>query len=98
VGPPERTVRANELATLQNPGETADVLETNVATPEVVEAASSAESLGTPEIQAFPVVPDDSESVDPTVVEQAIAIYLQQNEAELVSATEKAFELVVDLI
>jgi hypothetical protein len=46
------------------------------------------------EIPTFPVVPDDSESVDHSVVEQAIAVYLEQNQAELVAAADKPFELV----
>lgn len=88
-------LRPNELAAIQNAGEAAPVVETDVATPEVAEAAISTEPSGGSEVPAFPVVPDDSESIDANVVEQAIAIYLQQNEAELIAAAEKPFELVV---
>jgi len=88
-------LRPNELAALQKSDEPVEFDETNLATPdEVTETAASEESPGTPEIPTFPVVPDDSESVDHSVVEQAIAVYLQQNQAELVSAIEKPFELV----
>jgi hypothetical protein len=84
----------NELAALQKSDEPAEVAETNLATSEVAETAASEESSEASEIPTFPVVPDDSESVDHSVVEQAIAVYLEQNQAELVDAIEKPFELV----
>src|SRR6266446_871762 len=87
-------LRPSELAALQKSHEPAEIAETNLATPEVAETAASEESSETSEIPTFPVVPDDSESVDHSVVEQAIAVYLEQNQAELVAAADKPFELV----
>ena len=87
-------LRPSELAALQKSHEPAEIAETNLATPEVAETAASEESSETSEIPTFPVVPDDSESVDHSVVEQAIAVYLEQNQGELVAAADKPFELV----
>jgi hypothetical protein len=62
--------------------------------PETAETAAMEDSSETSEIPTFPVVPDESESVDYSVVEQAIAVYLEQNQAELIAAADKPFELV----
>jgi hypothetical protein len=93
-------LRPNELATFQKPEELAEAAETipdtpEVAKPEVVDVAAADESPETSAIPTFAVVPDESESVDHGVIEQAIAVYLQQNQAELASAAERPFELVV---
>jgi len=86
-------LRPSELAALQKSHEPAEIAETDLATPEIAETAAMEDSE-TSEIPTFPVVPDDSESVDHSVVEQAIAVYLEQNQAELVAAADKPFELV----
>jgi hypothetical protein len=87
-------LRPSELAALQKSHEPAEITETNRATPEIAETAALEDSSETSEIPTFPVVPDDSESVDHSVVEQAITVYLEQNQAELVAAADKPFELV----
>jgi hypothetical protein len=87
-------LRPSELAALQKSHEPAEIAETDLATPEIAETAAMEDSSETSEIPTFPVVPDDSESVDHSVVEQAIAVYLEQNQAELVAAADKPFELV----
>jgi len=86
-------LRPSELAALQKSHEPAEIAETDLATPEIAETAAMEDSE-TSQIPTFPVVPDDSESVDHSVVEQAIAVYLEQNQAELVAAADKPFELV----
>src|SRR6266576_3046829 len=68
-------LRPNELAALQKSDEPAEIAETDMATPQVAETAAPEESSEASEIPTFPVVPDDSESVDHSVVEQAIAVY-----------------------
>jgi len=87
-------LRPNELAALQKSDEPAEIAETDMTTPEVAETTAPEESSEASEIPTFPVVPDDSESVDHSVVEKAIAVYLEQNQGELIGAVEKPFELV----
>jgi len=87
-------LRPSELAALQKSHEPAEIAETNLATLEIARTAAMEDSPENSEIPTFPVVPDDSESVDHSVVEQAIAVYLEQNQAELVAAADKPFELV----
>jgi len=87
-------LRPSELTALQKSHEPAEIAETDLAHPEIAETAAMEDSSETSEIPTFPVVPDDSESVDHSVVEQAIAVYLEQNQAELVAAADKPFELV----
>ena len=87
-------LRPSELAALQKSHEPAEIAETNLATLEIAKTAAMEDSPENSEIPTFPVVPDDSESVDHSVVEQAIAVYLEQNQAELVAAADKPFELV----
>jgi hypothetical protein len=92
-------LRPNELDALQKREELAEAAETipdtaEVAKHEVVEVAAADESSEPSAIPTFAVMPDESESVDHGVIEQAIAVYLQQNQAELASAAERPFELV----
>jgi hypothetical protein len=92
-------LRPNELAALQNREAPAETVSTTTSIPEVGEAQpaevpAAEENSETAVIPTFSVVPDESESVDHRVIEQAIAVYLEQNQAELSSAAEKPFELV----
>ena len=86
-------LRANELAAIENPNEAADIFERAVA--EHAEAASAAEPSENPEAAAVPVAAEDSEPVDEEVVTQAIATYIQENQAELAGEADKPFEPVV---
>lgn len=84
-------LRANELAALENPGNAADVSESSA--PEHAEAA--ADPSGNADDAAVPAAAGDSEPVDEEVVAQAIANYIQENQAELATEADKPFEPVV---
>jgi hypothetical protein len=86
-------LRANELAAIENPNEAADIFEPTV--PEHAEAAAAAEPSENPEAAAVQVAAEDSEPVDEQVVRQAIATYIQENQAELAAEADKPFEPVV---
>lgn len=86
-------LRANELAAIENPNEAADIFEPTV--PEHAEATAAAEPSENPEAAAVPVAAEDSEPVDEEVVRQAIATYIQENQAELAAEADKPFEPVV---
>ncbi len=74
-------LRANELAAIENSNEAADISQS--AAPEHPESAAAPASAG------------DSEPVDEEVVTQAIANYIQENQAELAAEADKPFEPVV---
>ncbi len=87
-------LRANELAAIQGPAETSDQADLT-ASSEPAENLPAPEPELNAEATVVPASPDDSEPVGEEVVVQAINTYLQQNEAELASQTDKPFELVV---
>jgi hypothetical protein len=86
-------LRANELAAIENANDAADISEP--ATPDHAEAAAVAEASGNPEAAAVPVAAGDSEPLDEELVAQAIANYIQENQAELAAEADKPFEPVV---
>ena len=86
-------LRANELAAIENSNDAADISET--AAPEDADPASATESPGNSEAAAVPVAAGEAELVDEAVVTQAIANYIQENQAELAAEADKPFEPVV---
>jgi len=86
-------LRANELAVLENRNDAGDVSEP--AAPEDADPATAAEPPGSSEAAVVPVAAGEAELVDEEVVTQAIANFIQENQAELAAEPDKPFEPVV---
>jgi len=86
-------LRANELAVLENRNDAGDVSEP--AAPEDADPATAAEPSGNSEAEKVPMAAGDAELVDEEVVTQAIANFIQENQAELAAEPDKPFEPVV---
>ena len=86
-------LRANELAAIETPGNAADASEASA--PEHAEATAAADPSGNQDDSADAISAGDPEPVDDEIVTQAIANYIQENQAELAAEADKPFEPVV---
>ena len=85
-------LRANELAALENRNDAEDISES--AAPEHPDPAT-ADPPGNSDVALVPVAAGEAELGDEEVVTQAIANFIQENQAELAAEPDKPFEPVV---
>ncbi len=95
-------LRANELTALTNPGQAVPhpasappVADHTAATPPPAPPVPAVTAATAPETEPAAATLDDSEPADEQVVAQAITTFIQQNQADLATAGDKPFELVV---
>jgi hypothetical protein len=89
-------LRANELSSIDHPGQMSEPSEPAASTADKPSTAPVPETTAfTPPAAAALAESDDSEAANEPVVTQALTSFLQQNQAEIATAPDKPFELVV---